>query len=197
MIRAPLLKALLAVGALALALPACAGKPESDRTVLAGIETAADGAQTRASDPRTGAFEVEGPVLLPFRNPAAGGVAYRITLEIEGERASRQPTGSQQPAMRENQKLEAHVRMLPVEGADSKSDVFLLGLDGLLYSVKQQNPEGNREIELADDRLRIRDNGEISLDNRGNRSQGPLTPRILLAIRPTSRDAGPPPRASS
>jgi hypothetical protein len=137
--------------------------------------------QTGSSDPRLGALGAEGPILLPYRGPASGGVAYRLTLEIEGERAARSPSGdNQQPLVRETQSLEAEFRKLPVEGADSGNDMFLVGLDGLLYAQKQKNPPANREIEIADDRLRIMVNGEKTVDNRGNRVTGPLEPRMFL-----------------
>jgi hypothetical protein len=58
--------------------------------------------------------------------------------------------------------------------------MFLVGLDRLLYTQKQQNPPADRIIELADDRLRIMINGETSIDNRGNRVVGPLAPRAFL-----------------
>jgi hypothetical protein len=58
--------------------------------------------------------------------------------------------------------------------------MFLVGLDQLYYTKMQNNPPANRQVELADDRLRIRINDETSVDNRGNRVTGPLAPRIFL-----------------
>ena len=169
-----------AVAAAAIWLPACAGKPDGP-TILEGMDMATGEVRTGTSDPRLGALDAEGPIPLPYRGPASGGIAYRLTLEIEGERTTRNPSGNnQQPLIRETHALEAEFRKLPVEGADSGNDMFLVGLDGLLYTQKQKNPPANREIEIADNRVRIMINGEKSVDNRGNRVTGPLEPRMFL-----------------
>ena len=176
------LTAAFTIGVIAIWLPACAGKSEHQPTILAGMDTATDDVQTRFSDPRPRAFDAEGLILLPYRGPGKGGVADRLTLEVEGERAARKSSGNrQQPPVRESQALEAEFRKLPVGGADSRSDVFLVGLDALRYTQRQQDPAANREIELADDRLRIVINGETSIDNRGNRVIGPIGPRMFLS----------------
>ncbi len=175
------LTAAFTIGALAIWLPACAGKSENGPTILAGIDAATGGAQSGSSDPRLRALDGQGPVLLAYRGPGSGGVAYRLTLEIEGERAARQSFGNkQQSSVRETSALEAEFRKLPIEGADSRGDMFLVGLDRLLYTQKQKNPPADRKIEIANDRLRIMTNGETSIDNRGNRVIGPLAPRIFL-----------------
>ena len=167
-----------AIAAVATWLPACAGKPDGP-TILEGMDAGA--VRTGSLDPQLGALDTEGPILLPYRGPASGGVAYRLTLEIEGERATHKPSGdNQQSLVRETHAVEAEFRKLPVEGADSRNDMFLVGLDGLLYTQKQKNPPANREIEIANDRLRIMVNGEKSVDNRGNRVTGPLEPRLFL-----------------
>jgi hypothetical protein len=145
------------------------------------MHTATHEVQTGSSDPRLRALDAEGPILLPYRGPGSGGVAYRLTLEVEGERAARKSSGNkQQPSTRESHTLEAEFRKLPIEGDDSGADMFLVGLDGLLYTHKQQNPPAERITELADDRLRVMINGETSIDNRGNRVIGPLAPRMFL-----------------
>jgi hypothetical protein len=176
------LTAAFAIGVIAIWLPACAGKSENGPTILAGMGAATDEAQSGSSNPRFRALDTEGPILLKYRGPGSGGVAYRLTLEVEGERAARRSYGNkQQPPVHELNTLEAEFRKLPVEGADSGGDMFLVGLDGLLYTQTQNNPPVNRKIELADDRLRIMINGEASIDNRGNRGIGPLSPRMFLS----------------
>jgi hypothetical protein len=171
----------LAIAASASWLPACAGRSERGPTILDGMDATVDEAQSGSANLRPRALEVEVPILLPHRGPGSRGVAYRLTLEIEGERATRRPTDHEpQPSVREEHALEAEFRKLPVEGVDSGSDMFLVGLDGLLYTQKQQNPQVDRKIEIADDRLRVMINGEISVDNRGERVIGPLAPRIFL-----------------
>jgi hypothetical protein len=175
------LTAAFTIGVIAIWLPACAGKSENGPTILAGMDAATGEAQSGSSGTRFQALDAEGPILLAYRGPGSGGVAYRLTLEVEGERLARKSSGNkQQPTIREAHVLEAEFRKLPVEGADSRNDVFLVGLDGLLYTHKQQNPPADRTIELADDRLRIMNNGETSIDNRGNRVIGPLAPRMFL-----------------
>ena len=130
-----------AIAAVAIWLPSCAGKSDGP-TILEGMDMATGELQTGSSDPRLGALDAEGPILLPYRGPASGGVAYRLSLEIEGERSARSPSGdNQQPLVRETQTLEAEFRKLPVEGADSGEDMFLVGLDRLVYTQKQQPPD--------------------------------------------------------
>ncbi|HXV36343.1 MAG TPA: hypothetical protein VEC18_04300 [Myxococcota bacterium] len=170
----------LVIGVLASSWLACAGEPAGHRTVLAGATSNAGAAQAPAADPRSGAPAGDGPIELPYRDPPASGIAYRLVLEIEGESAARRSSGAPLPLLREQRKLEAHFRELPVEANDSGRDAFLVGLDALRYTVNQDNPKTQREIELADDRLRVKENGETSLDNRGNRSKGPHAPRELL-----------------
>lgn len=175
------LTAAFASGIIALWLPACAGKSENGPTILEGMDTTADAAHARFADPRSGVLDTQGPTYLPYRGPGSGGVAYRLTLEVEGQQAAlKSSERQQQPAVRETQTLEADFRKLPVEGADSGDDVFLVGLDALHYTQKQQSPPLERDIEIADDRLRVRLNGETSIDNRGNRVTGTLAPRIFL-----------------
>jgi hypothetical protein len=178
---APSLTAASAIAVVAIWLAACAGNSDNGPTILAGMDTATGEEQTGSPDPRARALDAEGPILLPYRGPGSGGVAYRLTLEIEGQRATRKPSNhEQQPPIRESHALEAEFRKLPIEGADSGSDMFLVGLNGLYYTQKQQSPPAEREIELANDRLRIKINGETSVDNRGNRVIGPLAPRMFL-----------------
>ncbi len=175
------LTATFATGIIAFWLPACAGKSENEPTILEGMGATADGGQARYTDPQSAAFDTEGPTYLPYRGPDSGGIAYRLTLEMEGQRSALASSErKQQPAVRETQTLEADFRKLPVEGADSGDDVFLVGLDALRYTQKQQSPPLERDIEIADDRVRIRVNGEISIDNRGNRVTGTFAPRIFL-----------------
>ena len=169
------------IAVVAIWLAACAGKSESGPSILAEMDTTTGRVQTGTPDPRPRALDAEDPILLPYRNPGSGGVAYRLTLEIEGERAARKSSDNKQrPSVRESHALEAEFRKLPTEGADSRGDMFLVGLDGLLYTQKQNNPSTDRETELANDRLRIKINGETSIDNRGNRVIGPLAPRMFL-----------------
>jgi len=170
-----------AITIVAIWLAACAGNSENGPTILAGMDRATGEVRTGSPEPRVRALDAKGPILLPYRGPGRGGVAYRLTLEIEGQRAARKPSDNkQQPPIRESNVLEAEFRKLPVEGTDSGGNMFLVGLDRLLYTQKQQDPPVDRETELADDRLRVRINGETSIDNRGNRVFGPLAPRMFL-----------------
>ncbi len=160
-------------------LSACAGDSERGSTILAGMGS--DAARSELREQRAEAPGPEGPILLPYRDPGSGGIAYRLSFEVEGERVLRRSSGSErQRSVRSLNALEAEFRKLPVEGAAAGKGAFLLGLDGLLYTQKQQNPPLDRKTEIADDRLRIEVNGETTVDNRGNRGVGPLEPRLFL-----------------
>lgn len=174
------LTAVFTLGITAFWLFACAGKSENGPTILRGMDSTADAEQARMPDSQAGIVATGGPTHLPYRGPGSGGVAYRLTLEIDGQRTALSSSErTQQSAVRETQTLEADFRKLPVESADA-GDVFLVGLDALHYTQKQQSPPLERDVEIADDRLRIRINGETSVDNRGNRVTGTLAPRIFL-----------------
>lgn len=173
------LTAAFAIAVIAIWLTACAGKSENGPTILAEMD--AGRVKTGSLDPRLEALGTEDPILLPYRGPGSGGIAYRLTLEVEGERTARKSRGNkQQPPVREAHALEAEFRKLPVDSAESGDIMFLVGLDRLLYTQKQQNPPSDRKIEIAEDRLRIMINGETSVDNRGNRVIGLLAPRMFL-----------------
>lgn len=175
------LAAASAIAVVAIWLAACAGRSEKGPSILAEMDTATGEAQTGTPDGRSRALDAEGPILLPYRDPGSDGVAYRLTLEIEGQRATRKSSDNKQrPSIRESHALEAEFRKFPTEGADSRGDMFLVGLDGLHYTLQQNNPSADRKVELANDRLRIQINGETSIDNRGTRGSGPLTPRMFL-----------------
>jgi len=168
------------IAILAAGLSACAGTSDDGPTILAGANRSTGVAQSESSEPRLGAIYDEASLLLPYRAPPSGGIAYRLTLEIEGERATRTPYNTKQLPVREAHSLLVEFRKLPVEASDSKDNMFLVGLDGLLYTQQQQNPQAERVVELADDRLRIKVNGETTVDNRGNRVVGRLAPRAFL-----------------
>jgi len=176
----PSLATAIAMGALACGVTACAGKPESGPTILAGTHAAAIGNASGAEAPNS-VPHAEGPIALVYRGPSHGGIAYRLSFELEGDRALHDPSASDaQPIVREMQELDAAFRELPVEGASSAGDVFLVGLDALRYVERQSSPKNEREIEIADDRLRIRMNDQTSVDNRANRVTGPYAPRLIL-----------------
>jgi hypothetical protein len=178
---APYFSAAVAVGIAAFSLPGCAGKTDNEPTILEGMKSSPDGIQTRFSDPRPGAFDSGDPILLPLREPHAGGIAYRVTLEGEGQLFSRGTSSKGKPPVRESRTLEGEFRKLPLENPDPNNAAFLVGLDGLYYEEKRQPPPFEREIEIADDRVRITVNGETSVDNRGKRVTGSLAPRIFLS----------------
>jgi hypothetical protein len=178
----PFLATAVTIGIAASWLTACAEKPESSGpTILAGIHSTANAKQSGSAAAHPRAHDAEGPTSLPYRGPDHGGIAYWLTLEVNGERVSHDPSASEpQPIVREMQKLDAAFRELPVESAKSSNDVFLVGLDALRFTKNQNPPKNDRETEIVDDRLRIRVNNETSVDNRANRVIGPYAPRLLL-----------------
>jgi len=98
-----------------------------------------------------------------------------------GERGSRTSTDREGPEpLREQRVLELEYRELPLEGAEARDDTTVLRLDGLHYKQMQKNPDVQREIELASDRLRLFINGNKTTDVGGPRAEGPLTPRKML-----------------
>ena len=158
-------------------LVGCGGTRSGEPTILAAMDDPPEGEQSRRSE----AFAPKGPVSLGYRIPDKRGNAYRLTLEIVGEQSSYAVTdhGQQEP-MRESRVLEVEYRELPLEGSAKRDDTTILRLDGLHYVHKQRNPDAQREIELADDRLRLFINGEKTTDIGGARAEGRLTPRNML-----------------
>jgi hypothetical protein len=174
------LTAAFATGIIAFGLLACAGQSENGPTILAGMGSATDSGQPRSSNPQFETLDTEGPIQLPYRGPDKGGIAYRLTLEVKGQRTPHNSTDRKAPPIREVQTLQVDFRKLPVESTDSGGDVFLVGLDALRYTQQQQPPPAKSDVEIADDRLRVKVNGETTVDNRGNRVVGTLAPRIFL-----------------
>jgi hypothetical protein len=162
---------------IAVALTACGGTQGTGPTILASMEPPPEGEQGQRSEE----FTPRGPVSLRYRNPDRGGDAYRLTLEIVGERASRKGSDRrEQDPVRESRVLELEYRELPLEGSQAQDDTSIMRLDGLHYIQMQQNPDAQREIELADDHLRLYQNGKKTVDIAGARAEGAVTPRKML-----------------
>jgi hypothetical protein len=159
------------------ALIGCGGTRGSEPTILATMEGSPEGEQSALSE----RFAPKGPVSLQYRVPEKGGNAYRLTLEIMGEQASRTATSDEDPEpLRESRAIEVAYRELPLENSETQDYTSVLRLDELHYIQKQRNPDAQREVELADDRLRLFINGKKTTDIGGARAEGVLTPRSML-----------------
>jgi hypothetical protein len=122
-----------------------------------------------------------GPFALPFRGPGPDGAAYRLVLELSGERALSLSTDLEdRRPLHESHLLELEYQALPVKTASGGQRAYQLSLDGLHYRLLQKNPTAEREIELGNDRLRVTSNGKVELDLRGAQPKENLTPRTLL-----------------
>ena len=77
----PSLATAIAMGALACGVTACAGKPESGPTILAGTHAAAIGNASGAEAPNS-VPHAEGPIALVYRGPGHGGIAYRLSYNF-------------------------------------------------------------------------------------------------------------------
>lgn len=123
----------------------------------------------------------EAPVSLAFRLPEAGGSAYRLVLEMSGERSVSVSTDlKKREPLNESHLLELEYQELPVEHAGETGAALRLVLDALHYKLLQRNPDAEREIELGDDRLRVFVDGKPEIDLRGAQPKEQLTPRKLL-----------------
>jgi hypothetical protein len=162
---------------IAAALAGCGGTRSGEPTILATMDSSPEGGQAQLSEE----FAPKGTVSLRYRVPDKGGNAYRLTLELMGEQMSRtSKDGEVQEPLRESRVLEVEYRELPLEGSEKRDDTSVLRLDGLHYIQMQKNPDAQREIELANDRLRLFINGEKKTDIGGARAEGRLTPRNML-----------------
>jgi len=162
---------------IAVALAGCGGTRSGEPTILATMDSSPEGELSQRSEE----FAPKGPVSLRYRVPDKDGNAYRLTLETMGEQTSRTPTdGKAQEPRRESHVLEVEYRELPLEGSEKRDDTSALRLDGLHYIQMQKNPDAQREIELANDRLRLFINGEKKTDIGGAQAEGRLTPRNML-----------------
>jgi hypothetical protein len=136
------------------------------------------GEQPQAAEPELRRRTHDEPVSIAYRAPPKGGLAYRLVVEYSGEHESAAEPGRQSvPPAHETHLLELEYRELPAGGRD---DVLLFALDALHYRLAQDAPKAEREIELGDDRLRIREGSEIVTDLRGAQPKEDLTPRKLL-----------------
>lgn len=154
---------------------ACAGATgESARSVLAE-------AKESGSAPVPAAAGREGAVAIPFRPPDRSGSAYRIVLETGGEREVDSPQ-SAAPIERQEEShlLELEYTELPTDAPRDVAGAYLVRLDGLHYRLLQSEPKAEREIEIADDRLRVMAGKKEGMDLRGAQPSGDLTPRKVL-----------------
>jgi hypothetical protein len=159
--------------AAALLAAACASREPAGPTVLEEAAAPESPRPEHATLPAPGALE------LPFRPPSPQGARYRIVLELGGEEELAHPAAGAPPQRRsESQLLELEYREIPVRGRD---DVLQQVLEGLHHRLAQQEPRAlEREVEVAGDRLRTLEDGEVVLDLRGAQPSGDLTPRKLL-----------------
>jgi hypothetical protein len=160
-----------------IALIGCGGTSGGGPTILAAMADPPEGENRELSEK----FSPKGPISLQYRVPDRAGNPYRLTLSVMGEQSNRvAKSDKEQGPMRESRELEVEYRELPLENSEMGNDTSVLRLDGLHYIQKQKNPEAQREIELADDRLRLFINGEKKTDVGGARAEGNLTPRKML-----------------
>jgi len=136
------------------------------------------GAQPQTEVPEPRPLVRDEPAAIAYRAPPKGGLAYRLVVEYSGEHESAAGPGQQRatPA-RETHLLELEYREIPVRG---RQDALLFALVALHYRLAQETPKAEREIELGDDRLRVREDGDTAMDLRGAQPKGDLTPRKLL-----------------
>ena len=159
------------------ALIACSGTaPSKPPTVLSSMED-----EPTVEEPDRTPLTPGGPIHLPYRAPSKGGSGYRIVLEISGDWAVSTPGDPKgKPPLSESHLLELEYREIPTESTGEGRDAYVLGLDALHYKLVQQNPPALREIELGNDRLRTRADGEEVMDLQGAQPKGNLTPQKLL-----------------
>ena len=166
-----------AVGLLACAaLLACASSSPKEPTVLVRAER-----KVTFPEPARADLTPKGPVEIPYRDPEPGGSAYRIVLEVSGDWYVSDPGDPEdKPPLSESHLLELEYREFPTEGLQEGRSAYLLGLDALHYKLLQKNPPARREIELGNDRLRVRVDDKEQMDLQGAQPKGDLTPQKLL-----------------
>ena len=140
-----------------IALVSCAPSEPPARTVLVGEEPS----HLDLGDPSRESLAPRGAISLPYRTPDAGGTAYRLILELSGERWTAPSSMSDPPEpLGESHLLELEYTERPIEGAGAVDDAYLLVLDALHYKLLQRNPNALREIELGNDRFHMFSDGE-------------------------------------
>jgi hypothetical protein len=157
-------------------LLSCAGSAPKKPTVLSSMEE-----EVAGEEPERAPISTDGPIHLPHRPPARGGTGYRIVLEVSGDWFVQTPGDPRnKPPLTESHLLELEYREIPTEQTGDGRDAYVLGLDALHYKLLQKNPPALREIELGNDRLRTRADGEEVMDLQGAQPKGDLTPQKLL-----------------
>jgi hypothetical protein len=126
-------------------------------------------------------FPPDGPVALSVRPAPEAGLRYRIVSLIEGEQDVEPPAGrGRKQNQRDSQLVELHYRRYPTRAPQPGEAASVLVLEAARHRVRQGPPAHEREVELANDRLQIRDDGKVGLDLRGAQPRENLTPRMLL-----------------
>lgn len=151
--------------------PACGGGPEGARRELLGA------APVIEASPSAEPLE-DPPASVTFHPAPREPTAYSLAVEWSGEQEEVAADGGRgQSRIDEAHVIEIEYTENPVRG---RADLYTVALDGLHYRLIQSSPKIDREVELGDDRLRTRINGETDLDLRGAQPSGDLTPRKLL-----------------
>jgi hypothetical protein len=155
---------------------ACANPPAESTTVLASMDSDSD-----ASTDGSPMEAPSGPVALSYRGPQTDGDAFRILIEVSGERLLEvADPAKKQPPFIESHSLELQYRELPVANPAARETAYLLGLDALHYKLMQRNPGKHHEVEIANDKLREMLNGKEVHNLQGGHPKEGLNPRRLL-----------------
>lgn len=109
------------------------------------------------------------------------GLAYRIVVDVEGQQEITPASGRGAPREQEDRRLlELFLEQSPTRAPAPDEVASLISVQGLRARLRRSPPPSEREIELADDRLRVRDDGKVSVDLRGAQPRENLTPRMML-----------------
>lgn len=128
--------------------------------------------------PDATALPLDAPASFPFRPPPGGEASYRLVVEYGGEEEISTAGAMRAPTRIETSDLfELEYRELGVKG---HADVLRVALDGLHSRHAQADPKAEREVELADDRIRTLADTKVVLDLRGAQPKEDLTPRKVL-----------------
>ena len=122
-----------------------------------------------------------GELLLPLPTLPAEGIRFRLTLEYGG-RVEVSPHGASGDAQTagNSERLELVYVQRPLEDPAPGEVASLLILEALRHEVRAAPAALRSKLEIADDRMRLQEGDEVTLDLRGAQPRQRVTPRMIL-----------------
>lgn len=136
---------------------------------------------SRALRARVVPFPPEGGLRIQYRVPAGEGVLYRLQLEYSGYSQVQTEDQLNEPRrVSEDRKLELHYRQRATAAPSEEEIASILIMSALRQQHMTSQGPSQQILEVADDRMRLQQNGEDQVDTVGSPRRPGRGPDALL-----------------